>query len=112
MAKFRRLRITALLKRMTRSLPVFPKNRPVLPLMDVQGKSSHRSLTYLPAVYAIAAPGVGGAWLLNTKGGYLFSRRTLNLGDNANGDDSKSRSRGQAPNRHLPPILLAEFLEC
>ena len=59
MAKFRRLRITALPMHCA-GAALFPKKRSVLPLKDVQGKSSHSSLTYLPAVYAIAALGRRG----------------------------------------------------
>ena len=71
MAKFRSLRITAPPMQIARALAPFPKKRRVLPLRTSKG--SHSSLTYLPAVYAMAAlGGRGGA--LNTKAGGLWQR--------------------------------------
>ena len=52
----------------------------VLPLKNVQGKSSHSSLTYLPAVYAIAAPD-GRGEPLNTKAGGPWPREIVLAGE-------------------------------
>jgi hypothetical protein len=76
MAKFRRLRITALPMRIARAVPLFRRRGPCSPLKNVQGKSSHSSLTYLPAVYAIAALG-GRGEPLNTKAGGLWQRAVV-----------------------------------